>query len=129
MMLLTLGKSKKSHGARSSKQGGCSSIIMFFSAKNAQFSRISCGTLACATFVGHHSKVLVPLHIFSSSVNVILEFNLSSSKISGAVNRQSPHNNFFTSLTLVSFLLVKGLPHQGSSSTVLGRLVEPYIEV
>ena len=47
---------------------------------------------------------------------MLFRFNPSSSEISRTVNRRSPRT-IFTSSTLISFLLVEGLPHPGSSST------------
>ena len=47
---------------------------------------------------------------------MLFRFNLSPSEISRTLNRPSPRTTFFTSSTLVSFLLVEGLPHLGSSS-------------
>ena len=45
------------------------------------------------------------------------QFNPSSFEISRTVNRRSPRSIFFTSSTLVLFLLVVGLPHLELSST------------
>ena len=47
---------------------------------------------------------------------ILFRFNPSSFEISRTVNRRSPRTIFFTSSTLVWFLLVEGLPHLGSSS-------------
>ena len=59
------------------------------------------------------------LRISRSSVTIcqmLFRFNPSSSEISRTVNRRSPRTIFFTSSTLVLFLLVEGPPYLGSSS-------------
>ena len=69
----------------------------------------SCGIIFAQTLRIPRSSVI--------TCQVLFWINPSSSEISRTVNRRSPHTIFFTSSTLLLFLLVEGLPHLGSSST------------
>ena len=64
-----------------------------------------CGIIFCTNFA--HSQIFVII------CQMLFRFNPSSSEITCTVNRRSPRTIFFTSSTLVSFLLVEGLPHLG----------------
>ena len=72
-----------------------------------------CGTISAPSLA---QSLLIP----RSSViicQMLLRFNPRSSEINRIVNRRSPSTIFFTSLTLVIFLVVEDFPHLESSST------------